>query len=325
MNTETLRHAISPEWLPWIAGLFGVVLGAATLEGLVRQFVLHQPYDWRAYAVSLADAVGRRAIDAIGLSAATPVLLWAYAHRLTDLPLNNWAQWLMLFLSHELLYYAYHRSAHRVRWFWATHAVHHSPNDLTLATALRLGWTGKLAGNAIFFVPLVWVGFSPIAVFATLAVNLLYQFWLHTTWIPKLGPLEWVFNTPSHHRVHHASNPEYLDCNYGGVLIVFDRLFGSFVEERDDITPRYGLTTPLRSYNPLWIAVHEWVRMAQDVIAARSWNDLQRALFAPPAVRSQAERATHQATPEEPALPGHWVAPPGGRSKATGGPILPQR
>jgi sterol desaturase/sphingolipid hydroxylase (fatty acid hydroxylase superfamily) len=325
MNTETLRHAISPEWLPWIAGLFGVVLGAATLEGLVRQFVLHQPYDWRAYAVSLADAVGRRAIDAIGLSAATPVLLWAYAHRLTDLPLNNWAQWLMLFLSHELLYYAYHRSAHRVRWFWATHAVHHSPNDLTLATALRLGWTGKLAGNAIFFVPLVWVGFSPIAVFATLAVNLLYQFWLHTTWVPKLGPLEWVFNTPSHHRVHHASNPEYLDCNYGGVLIVFDRLFGSFVEERDDITPRYGLTTPLRSYNPLWIAVHEWVRMAQDVIAARSWNDLQRALFAPPAVRSQAERATHQATPEEPALPGHWVAPPGGRSKATGGPILPQR
>ena len=325
MNTETLRHAISPEWLPWIAGLFGVVLGAATLEGLVRQFVLHQPYDWRAYAVSLADAVGRRAIDAIGLSAATPVLLWAYAHRLTDLPLNNWAQWLMLFLSHELLYYAYHRSAHRVRWFWATHAVHHSPNDLTLATALRLGWTGKLAGIAIFFVPLVWVGFSPIAVFATLAVNLLYQFWLHTTWVPKLGPLEWVFNTPSHHRVHHASNPEYLDCNYGGVLIVFDRLFGSFVEERDDITPRYGLTTPLRSYNPLWIAVHEWVRMAQDVIAARSWNDLQRALFAPPAVRSQAERATHQATPEEPALPGHWVAPPGGRSKATGGPILPQR
>ena len=325
MNTETLRHAISPEWLPWIAGLFGVVLGAATLEGLVRQFVLHQPYDWRAYAVSLADAVGRRAIDAIGLSAATPVLLWAYAHRLTDLPLNNWAQWLMLFLSHELLYYAYHRSAHRVRWFWATHAVHHSPNDLTLATALRLGWTGKLAGNAIFFVPLVWVGFSPIAVFATLAVNLLYQFWLHTTWVPKLGPLEWVFNTPSHHRVHHASNPEYLDCNYGGVLIVFDRLFGSFVEERDDITPRYGLTTPLRSYNPLWIAVHEWVRMAQDVIAARSWNDLQRALFAPPAVRSQAERATHQATPEEPALPGHWVAPPGGWRKATGGPILPQR
>ena len=282
MNTETLRHAISPEWLPWIAGLFGVVLGAATLEGLVRQFVLHQPYDWRAYAVSLADAVGRRAIDAIGLSAATPVLLWAYAHRLTDLPLNNWAQWLMLFLSHELLYYAYHRSAHRVRWFWATHAVHHSPNDLTLATALRLGWTGKLAGNAIFFVPLVWVGFSPIAVFATLAVNLLYQFWLHTTWVPKLGPLEWVFNTPSHHRVHHASNPEYLDCNYGGVLIVFDRLFGSFVEERDDITPRYGLTTPLRSYNPFVIALHEWVRMAQDLGAVRSVADLRRALIAPP-------------------------------------------
>jgi len=282
MNTEMLRHAISPGW---IGVLFAVVLGAATLEGLVRQFVLHQAYDWRAYFVSLADAVGRRAFDAVSFSIAAPLLLWAHAHRLTDIPLDTSAQWLMLFVSHELIYYLYHRSAHRVRWFWATHAVHHSPNDLTLATALRLGWTGKIAGNAVFFVPLVWVGFSPVAVFATLAVNLLYQFWLHTTWIPKLGPLEWVFNTPSHHRVHHASNPEYLDCNYGGVLIVFDRLFGSFVEERDDIVPRYGLTTPLRSYNPLWIAIHEWVHMAQDVWAARSLSELRRAVLAPPSTR----------------------------------------
>ena len=289
MNNETLRRAISPEWLPWVGALFVVVLGAATLEGLVRQFVLRQPYDWRAYFVSLADAAGRRAFDAVSFSVATPLLLWAHAHRLTDMALDTWVQWLMLFVSHELLYYAYHRSAHRVRWFWATHAVHHSPNDLTLATALRLGWTGKLAGNAVFFMPLVWVGFSPIAVFATLAVNLLYQFWLHTTWIPKLGPLEWVFNTPSHHRVHHASNPEYLDCNYGGVLIVFDRLFGSFVEERDDIVPRYGLSTPLHSYNPLWIAVHEWVYMAQDVVAARSLSELRRAVLAPPSARSSTD------------------------------------
>jgi sterol desaturase/sphingolipid hydroxylase (fatty acid hydroxylase superfamily) len=293
MNAHALRNAISPEWLPWIAVVFAAVLGAATLEGLVRQFVLRKPYDWRAYAASLGDALGRRVVDGLGLSIATPVLLWAHAHRLGTVPLDTAAQWLLLFTGHELMYYAYHRCAHRVRWFWATHAVHHSPNELTLATALRLGWTGKLTGTALFFVPLVWLGFAPLAVFATLAVNLLYQFWLHTTWIPRLGPLEWVFNTPSHHRVHHASNPEYLDCNYGGVLIVFDRLFGTFVAERSDIVPRYGLTTPLHSYNPFVIALHEWARLARDLWAARSAADVARALFAPPAARTPAPAATH--------------------------------
>ena len=294
MNIEAMRNAISPEWLRWIAALFGLVLGAATLEGLVRQFVLHRPYDWRAYAASLGDAVGRRAVDGLGLSIATPVLMWAHANRLGDVPLDTVAQWLLLFVGQEFLYYWYHRCAHRVRWWWATHAVHHSPNELTLATALRLGWTGKLTGTGLFFVPLLWLGFAPLAVFGALAVNLLYQFWLHTTWIPKLGPLEWVFNTPSHHRVHHSSNAEYLDCNYGGVLIVFDRLFGTQVTEREDIAPRYGLTTPVRSYNPFVIALHEWRQLANDLRAARRLSDVTRALFAPPAARTPSASAASE-------------------------------
>jgi sterol desaturase/sphingolipid hydroxylase (fatty acid hydroxylase superfamily) len=303
MSAMNLRDALAPEWLGWIALLAGLVLAAATLEGLVRQFLLRQAYDWRAYAVSLADALGRRAIDALGLSVAAPVLAHVHAHRIATLPLDTAAQWLLLFLAHELAYYAYHRAAHRVRWFWATHAVHHSPNELTLAAALRLGWTGKLTGTALFFAPLVWLGFSPLAVFATLAVNLLYQFWLHTTWIPKLGPLEWVLNTPSHHRVHHASNPEYLDCNYGGVLIVYDRLFGSFVAERDDLPPRYGLTTPLRSCNPLYIALHEWLNLGRELAAARSLREAARALFAPPAARRAATAAA--ALPSKSSATGH--------------------
>ena len=121
--------------------------------------------------------------------------------------------------------------------------MHHSTNQLTLATAVRLGATGKLTGTALFFAPLIWLGFPPMAVFATLAFNLLFQFWIHATWIPKLwAPIEWCFNTPAHHRVHHASNTEYLDCNYGGVHIVFDRLFGTLVDEKTGITPRYGLS-----------------------------------------------------------------------------------
>lgn len=162
MNFEAVRHAMSPEWLPWIAALFGLVLGAATLEGLVQQFLLRQAYDWRAYAASLGDALGRFAIDSLGLSVVTPVLLWVYAHRLGDVPLNTVTQWLLLFFLEEFLYYWYHRSAHRVRWFWATHAVHHSPNELTLAASLRLGWTGKLTGTGLFFCAAVVVGFCTV-------------------------------------------------------------------------------------------------------------------------------------------------------------------
>lgn len=265
-----------------LGGALLLVLLAAVLEGVVMQAVLHRRYDWRAFGGTLVDLVVRRLIDAAGLSVAAPVLAWAWQHRLHTVPMDTAGAWALLFVGEELAYYAYHRAAHRVRWFWATHSVHHSPNDLTLATALRLGWTGRLTGTALFFAPLVWLGFPPLAVAGLLAANLLYQFWLHATWIPKLGPLEWVLNTPSHHRVHHGSNPEYLDCNYGGVLIVFDRLFGSFVEERADLPPRYGLVEPIFSHNPLVINLHEWRKLARDLRAARSGWAVLRTLFGPP-------------------------------------------
>lgn len=283
MSYELLRQGdAAPAWLPWLGVLLLLVLACATAEGLVQTFVRRQPYDWRAYAASLADAAGRRVVEALGLSIALPVLSFAHAHRLQTLELSTPVAVALLFIGQEFCYYFYHRAAHRVRWFWATHAVHHSPNELTLAAALRLGWTGKLTGTTLFFAPLVWLGFSPVAVAATLAANLLYQFWLHAPWMPRLGPLEWVFNTPTHHKVHHASNPEYLDCNYGGVLIVFDRLFGTFVDLRDDVPPRYGLTTPLRSHNPVRIALHEWVNLGRDLRAARGWRARLALVLGPP-------------------------------------------
>ena len=133
--------------------------------------------------------------------------------------------------------------------------------------------------------PLIWLGFPPHAIFATLTINLLYQFWLHTTWIPKLGPLEHVLNTPAHHRVHHGSNPEYLDANYGGVLIVFDRFFGTFMPERDDVVIRYGLVTPLLTNNPVRIAFHEWATLARDICAAPTWRQRLACAFGPPGGR----------------------------------------
>jgi sterol desaturase/sphingolipid hydroxylase (fatty acid hydroxylase superfamily) len=135
----------------------------------------------------------------------------------------------------------------------------------------------------------MWLGFPPRAVFIALNLDLLYQFYIHATWIPKLGPLEWVLNTPSHHRVHHAANPEYRDKNFGGVLIVFDRLFGTFAAERDDVPCRYGLVAPLRSYNPLWIAFHEFVALGRDLWRAQRWRDALRAFIALPRAVAPAE------------------------------------
>jgi sterol desaturase/sphingolipid hydroxylase (fatty acid hydroxylase superfamily) len=286
MSFDVIRESMGPGVALWLGALLAFVLGAATLEGLVQTFVRRQTYDWRAYGASLADAVGRRAVDALGLSIAAPVLAWAHAHRVDTISLSTPAAFALLFVGQEFCYYWYHRAAHRVRWFWATHAVHHSPNELTLAAALRLGWTGKLTGTALFFAPLVWLGFPPLAVVATLAANLLYQFWLHAPWMPRLGPLEWVLNTPTHHKVHHASNPEYLDRNYGGVLIVFDRAFGTFAGERDDVKPRYGLTTPLRTHNPLRIAFHEWANLGRDLCKAKGWRAKISTLFGPPGASS---------------------------------------
>ena len=268
----------------WLLALLVFVVAAATIEGLVLQRRTGR-YDWRAYCATLGDAIGRRAVEATGLSIVAPLFVWAWEHRVQTMALDGLTAFAILFVGQEACYYAYHRAAHRVRWFWATHAVHHSPNELNLMAAVRLGWTGRLTGAGLFFLPLVWLGFPPAAVLATVAINLLYQFWLHATWIPKLGPLEWFLNTPSHHRVHHGANPEYLDCNYGGVLIVFDRLFGTFVEEREDLPPRYGLVTPLVSNNPIKIALHEWVNLGRDLLASRSLREGVVTLLGPPSGR----------------------------------------
>lgn len=270
-----------------------VVILLATIEGLVLSRTMKRCYNWRAYLASLGDVLGREALNIyLPLSLAGPAIGWAWSHRIATLPLQGAASFGLLFLGLELAYYWFHRLSHRVRWLWASHAVHHSPNELNLSAAYRFGWTGRPSGTAIFFVPLVWLGFSPSVVFGALSLNLLYQFWLHAAWIPKLGWLEYVLNTPSHHRVHHAANPEYLDANYGGVLIVFDRLFGTYIPERDDRPCRYGLVKPLRSNNTVVIAFHEWRALVRDLGQARSWHERWRYLAGPPGWQPDGEGST---------------------------------
>jgi sterol desaturase/sphingolipid hydroxylase (fatty acid hydroxylase superfamily) len=272
-----------------------VVLAASIIEACV----LHvsnkgttQAFRWHEFWISLVDLAGRKLLMLLPLSLATPVFNLAWAHRIHTVELNSALAILLLFVGQEFCYYWYHRIAHTVRFFWANHAVHHSPNQLTLSSAYRLGWLTKLMGSGVFFTPLSWLGVRPEVVLAVVSINLLYQFWLHATWIPKLGWLEYVFNTPSSHRVHHASNERYLDANFGGVLIVFDRLFGTYVPEQADEPCRYGLTTPTTSHNPIVVELEHWASLAKDMIHARSLSDAIGFLLRPPGWLPTGEGAT---------------------------------
>ncbi len=274
--------------------LLPAVIALAAVEALVLAVWRKEAYDWRAALASLADALGREFVvyRFLPLSLGAPVIALAWSHRLTTMPLSGIGALGLLFLGQEFSYYWFHRASHRIRWFWATHAIHHSSNELNLAAAYRFGWTGRISATGIFYAPLIWLGFPPAAVFGVLSLNLLYQFWLHASWIPKLGWLEYVFNTPSHHRVHHAANLDYLDANYGGVLILFDRLFHTFIEERADLPCRYGLVKPLRSNNPFVINAHEWQALGRDLWQARGWRERWLYLFGPPGWRPDGQGLT---------------------------------
>jgi len=240
-------------------------------------------WDWRESGASLVISVGYQFLAPLGTLLWSGLYQWVWARRLVTVPLDGVSGVAALVLGVEFFYYWYHRASHEVRWFWASHAVHHSVEHLNLTAAYRLGWTSTAAGAGLFFLPMVWLGFEPRAVFGVLAANLVYQLFLHTEQIGRLGPLEWILNTPSHHRVHHGSNAGYLDANYGGILIVFDRMFGTFVPEREDVPCRYGLVVPVGSNHPLRIVFHEWGRMLRDLRNARSLRQASAALFARPA------------------------------------------
>jgi sterol desaturase/sphingolipid hydroxylase (fatty acid hydroxylase superfamily) len=262
--------------------LYPIFLISIAIELYLTRHNDRHSYSWQESLTSLAIYVGHHLIQVLFIFIPTGLFAFVWQYRLFDLPLDRWWSLPLLFVSLEFCYYWYHRSAHTVRWLWASHAVHHSVRYFNLSAAYRLGWTSLLSGNLLFFLPLIWLGFPPVAVAISLSLNLAYQFWIHTELIPKLGILEWILNTPSHHRVHHASNPEYLDRNYGGVLIIFDRLFGTFAEEKSGTNITYGLTHPLRSSNPVAIVLHEWIRLFRDVMRSKTWLDRFRAMFCAP-------------------------------------------
>lgn len=180
--------------------------------------------------------------------------LYLYENRVYTFE-NTWVNWVLLFLGVDFFYYWFHRASHEVNALWAAHIVHHQSEDYNLSVALRQSWFQGWFSWA-FYLPLAVIGFDPIMFAAMNSFNTLYQFWIHTTTIKTLGPLEWVFNTPSHHRVHHGSNPKYIDRNHAGSLIIWDRMFGTFQKEEEEVV--YGITSPLNSWNPIWANIHYW-------------------------------------------------------------------
>ena len=212
---------------------------------------------------------------AVGLL--TYTLAWQQL-ALVELSVGSLWVWLLAFVLYDFCYYWNHRLGHERNVLWAAHSVHHQSEDYNLSTALRQTSTGFIFGW-IFYLPMAVLGVPPVVFLTVAALNLLYQFWVHTRHIPKLGWFEWLFITPSNHRVHHAQNAVYMDRNYGGVFIVWDRLFGTFQEELDAEPVIFGVTTPLASWNPLWANAQFYVALWRDALRAESWWDKLRIWF----------------------------------------------
>ncbi|MXO60313.1 sterol desaturase family protein [Altererythrobacter salegens] len=252
--------------LPYAIPVF-VLLIAIELAWSIRSG-RPRAYEGRDTAISLALGLGSTVAGALAAGVLGAMLVWV--HRLAPLEIGwAWWAWPLCFVLDDLAYYCFHRSAHRVRWFWASHVNHHSSQHYNLSTALRQTWTGFVALSFVFRLPLAAVGFEPGMILTCAGFNLVYQFWIHTEAIGHLPRwFEAVMNTPSHHRVHHATNARYLDRNYAGTFIVWDKLFGTFEPESDGETIRYGLVRQLGSFNLLHAVFHEWIAIGRDVLSA---------------------------------------------------------
>lgn len=242
---------------------------------------------WRGEIRSLRETTANLAVFLIGKGIRT---FWLRAFQLAllqgvsywvpwNVSMNLWTFFALLILV-DFLYYVKHYVEHFTRFFWSMHCVHHSSDEFNLSTALRLPWIeGAIAW--VFFLPAIALGFEPIYILVCYQLVLYYQFWVHCENIPKLGWFEKYFNTASHHRVHHGSNPQYIDKNLGGILIVWDRIFGTFEEEQEAV--KYGLTTPLGTANPFRINFDEQKKLAQDMLEAKSVKEALALCYRSPA------------------------------------------
>jgi sterol desaturase/sphingolipid hydroxylase (fatty acid hydroxylase superfamily) len=291
-----------------IPGFIALIL----LELAVFRYTHRDEYELRDTTASLLMGFGSTAAGAVTAGAIIVASNWVYRFHFFDIGPVWWA-FVILFFAEDLCYYWFHRWSHRSRIWWAAHVVHHSSQHYNLSTALRQTWTGGPVLTWVVWLPLSLVGFPLELILFQKGISLVYQFWIHTAALDRLpAPLEAVLNTPAHHRVHHARNPRYLDANYAGILIIWDRIFGSFIAEDLADPPIYGLSKNIGSFNPLRIAVHEWVAIAKDVRAAPGIEARLGYIFARPGWSHDGSRHTSEQMRAEWERLGRPVMAPGG-------------
>lgn len=268
---------VAPNYIALAVPFFFLLIG---IELLVARRRGRQIYRFADAITNLGCGITQQVLLLFFNAGLLAMYVWLYRHaRLVDLGRHPVAAWAVAMVSVDFIYYWWHRLSHRVNLFWSAHAVHHQSEDYNLAVALRQGVLTPFT-NLPFLLPLALLGIPPLVYIAAAAFSTLYQFWIHTELVGRLGPLERFLNTPSHHRVHHARNPGYIDRNYGAVLIIWDRLFGTYVPEREP--PIYGLTRPLRSFNALWAECKPLSELVGWTRRAPRLRDRVRVWLAPP-------------------------------------------
>ena len=226
-------------------------------------------YETKDTFTSLGLGIGNVLVGFVTKAIIFGLFTFLYKYRLFELNDAKWWFWILLFFEDDFSYYWFHRISHHVNYFWASHVVHHSSQHYNLAAALRQTWTGNATGAFLFWAWMPFVGFQPIWILFMQQISLIYQFWIHTETVDKMPHwFEFIFNTPSHHRVHHGSDLKYLDKNHAGILIIWDRFFGSFKNEEE--RPRYGLTRNIESHNPATVAFKTWADLFKKAFAAHS-------------------------------------------------------
>ncbi len=247
-------------------------------------------YEWRDSFACIAMGLGSLLIGVVMKTAA--FLGFTYLHQFAIFEIGHqWWAYLILFFADDFTFYWHHRLSHQVRILWAAHVNHHSSQKLNFAVALRQSWA-ELLYKYYFWHWLPVLGFDPLMLLFMMSLNLIYQFFQHTQLVGKLGIIEWFFNTPSHHRVHHAVNIKYLDRNHAGTLIIWDRMFGTFQKEEENDKPVYGITNNINTFNPLEIATHEFKNIRKDVKKANSFSDKLKYIFFPPGWSHNGENKT---------------------------------
>ena len=276
-----------PRWFMLFSVSFYVVM--ITAEAILGGFsIVNARYNRADTLACLAMAAGNALTGLLTAGLVYAGLQLAYDFRFFTISPADPLAWLAIFFLDDLCYYWFHRISHECRFWWASHVNHHSSQNYNLSTAVRQTWTGNITFTWIIWLPLALLGFPPAMILIEQSISLFYQFWIHTETIGRMPRwFEAVMNTPSHHRVHHASNPRYLDRNYAGIMIIWDRLFGTFAEESPEEKVRYGIVHNIGTHNPLKIAFHEWAAIVRDLAGIRSPGMALGVLFGPPGWKQQ--------------------------------------